>query len=62
MTEEEIYNGILRAAKPETECFWFKRNIVDLSQYTEQKTCGRYMDVTNKKVDEQAQELLGKLR
>ncbi len=62
VTEEEIYNGLLKAEKPSRECHWFRRHIVDLSQHTDERTCGRYMDLANKQMDKEAQDLLGKLR
>ena len=62
VTEEEIFHGVLNAKRPNKECFWFRRQIVDLAYHTDEKTCSRYMDIINKKVDEEAQSLLGELR
>ena len=62
MTEEEIFHGVLRAARPGKECFWFRRQITDLQEHVEEKTCSRYMDIAQKQVDVEAQTLLSKLR
>ena len=62
VTEEEIYNGLLKAENPANECFWFRRCILDLADNADDKNCSRYMDISNRKVDVEAQTLLGKLR
>lgn len=61
MTEEEIYNGILKASSPDTSCHWFKREIVDLRSNSDSKLARRFMDIS-KGIDTEAQDLLDNLK
>ena len=62
VTEEEIYNGILAADNTDTTCYWFKRTLQGLAENTADPTARRYMDIAGAKPDEQALNLLTKLK
>ena len=63
MTEEEIYNGILKSSDPAEGCYWFKRNITDLTRHTKNKLAKRYIDMSSaNQLDEEALSLLSNLR
>lgn len=62
VTEEEIYNGILAAENTSTTCYWFRRNLEDLIDHTEDKLARRFMDVADGKADEEALNLLNTLK
>ena len=62
VTEEEVYNGILAVDNADTACYWFKRTLAGLNENTGHKPAYLYMDMANGKPDEEALNLLTKLK
>lgn len=66
MTEDEIHNGILKANAPNKHCFWFRRNIEDLSEEARNcKNISRFYIVftpSGEGIDSEAAQLLKDLK
>lgn len=62
VTEEEIYNGILKAENPNFHTCWFKRTITDLYDHLGEKGDRRFFDVAGGKMVQDSHDFLKVLR
>ena len=63
VTEDEIHQGILNVKDPEKHCFWFYRIIDDIKDNIDgDSVAKRFIDLSNKKLDEDANKCIQRLK